>query len=165
MSGAGRRPVVQLARALPPIEQLIPHRGIMLWLEGVSAGDDSAIEAHATVPGAAWYLDEQGGMPAWIGIELMAQAVAAHVGLRGWLAGTPPKPGVLLGSRAYRASASSVPPGTRLQVSARMSYSDESGFGVYDCAIRCVSGHLASAALKVYQPADFAAFLQSAAGE
>jgi predicted hotdog family 3-hydroxylacyl-ACP dehydratase len=155
---------VQLARALPPIEQLIPHRGIMLWLEGVSAGDDSAIETHATVPAAAWYLDAQGGMPAWIGIELMAQAVAAHVGLRGWLAGTPPKPGVLLGSRAYRASASSVPPGTLLQVSARMSYSDESGFGVYDCAIRSLSGHLASAALKVYQPADFAAFLQSAAG-
>jgi predicted hotdog family 3-hydroxylacyl-ACP dehydratase len=160
---SGRRPVVQLARALPPIERLIPHRGIMLLLEGVSAGDDAAIETHATVPATAWYIDEEGSVPAWIGIELMAQAVAAHVGLRGWLAGTPPKPGVLLGSRAYRASASSVPPGTLLRVSARMSYSDASGFGVYDCAIRSKSGHLASAALKVYQPADFAAFLESAA--
>jgi predicted hotdog family 3-hydroxylacyl-ACP dehydratase len=152
-----------LNKALPPIEDLVPHRGIMLWLDGVSAGDETAIEAHATVPAAAWYLDARGAMPAWIGIELMAQAVAAHVGLRGWLAGTPPKPGVLLGSRAYRASASSVAGGTRLQVSARSAYADESGFGAYDCAIRSSAGSLAEATLKVYEPADFGAFLKSMA--
>jgi predicted hotdog family 3-hydroxylacyl-ACP dehydratase len=135
----------------------------MLWLEGVSTGDETAIEAHATVPAAAWYLDAHGAMPAWIGIELMAQAVAAHVGLRGWLAGTPPKPGVLLGSRAYRASASSVPAGTRLQVSARTSYMDESGFAAYDCAIRTAERRVAEATLKVFEPADFQAFLRSTA--
>jgi predicted hotdog family 3-hydroxylacyl-ACP dehydratase len=150
-----------LKSSFPPIEDLVPHRGIMLWLEGVSAGDENAIEAHATVPAAAWYLDARGAMPAWIGIELMAQAVAAHVGLRGWLAGTPPKPGVLLGSRVYRASASSVPAGTRLQVTARSSYRDESGFGAYDCAIRSGAGTFAEATLKVYEPADFQAFLNS----
>lgn len=155
--------MMQLAREFPPIEQLLPHRGIMLWLQGVAAGDASAIEAYATVPAAAWYLDERSCMPAWIGIELMAQAVAAHVGLRGWLAGRPPRPGVLLGSRAYRANAASVPAGTRLAVSAKASYADESGFGAYECAIRSAAGPVASATLKVYEPADFEAFLRSGA--
>jgi predicted hotdog family 3-hydroxylacyl-ACP dehydratase len=46
-------------------------------------------------------------------------------------------------------------------VTARSSYRDESGFGAYDCAIRTSAGDLAEATLKVYEPADFQAFLDS----
>jgi predicted hotdog family 3-hydroxylacyl-ACP dehydratase len=67
--------------ALPPIEQLIPHRGTMLLLDAVSACSDESLTALAKVRGDAWYADADGAMPAWIGIELMAQAIAAHVGL------------------------------------------------------------------------------------
>lgn len=42
-------------------------------------------------------------MPAWFGIELMAQAIAAHVGLLSMRDGNPARPGVLLGSRKYEA--------------------------------------------------------------
>jgi predicted hotdog family 3-hydroxylacyl-ACP dehydratase len=148
----------------PPIEELVPHRGAMLWLGRVLAAADDSLEAEATVPSEAWYAHDGAGMPAWLGIELMAQALAAHVGLRGWRAGKPPKPGVLLGCRAYRAAAPSFAPGAALRVSARLSYRDESGFGAYECTIRSASAQLASATLKVYEPVDFAAFLESARG-
>ena len=141
----------------------MPHRGPMLWLDGLIAGGEDSVEATATLPADAWYRQEAPGMPAWLGVELMAQAVAAHVGLRGWLAGKPPKPGVLLGCRTYRVQASSFPQGERLRVSARLSYRDESGFGAYDCTVNGAGGPLASATLKVYEPDDFEAFLRSTA--
>jgi predicted hotdog family 3-hydroxylacyl-ACP dehydratase len=148
------------APALPAIEQVVPHRGAMLWLTQLVSGGNDAVEAEARVPHDAWFLDEHGGMPAWLGVELMAQALSAHVGLRGWLAGHPPKPGVLLGCRAYRASAARFAPGTLLLVRARVAYRDEGGFGAYDCAISADGRELASATLKVYEPPDFAAFLR-----
>ena len=149
-------------RSFPPIEELLPHRGIMLWLQGVTAAEDTGIEAHATVPAEAWYLDADGAMPAWMGIELMAQAIAAHAGLRGRRLGKPARPGVLLGTRSYRADSPSFPAGARLLVSARIASADESGFGAYECSIRGPAGTLASATLKIFAPEDFEAFLQSA---
>jgi predicted hotdog family 3-hydroxylacyl-ACP dehydratase len=146
----------------PPIEELIPHRGAMLWIERLISASDDSVEAAASVPADAWYLDGEGGMPAWLGIELMAQTLSAHVGLKSRLLGKPPKPGVLLGCRAYRASGPAFPPGAALCITARLSYRDESGFAAYDCAIRSACGLAVSATLKVYEPADFDAFLNSA---
>jgi predicted hotdog family 3-hydroxylacyl-ACP dehydratase len=151
-----------LSERFPPIDDLIPHRGVMRLLDGVSAADATSIEALATVPAEAWYLDERGAMPAWIGIELMAQAIAALAGLEGRRQGRPPRPGVLLGTRAYRAKAGSFPRGERLRISVRLSDADESGFGAYACEIRGAAGPLAEATLKVFAPPDFAAFIQSA---
>lgn len=153
--------MTQAQQSYPPIEELLPHRGIMLWLKGVTAADEAAIEAHAAVPAEAWYLDANRGMPAWIGIELMAQAIAAHASLRGRLLGRPARPGVLLGTRAYRAELPSFPAGARLLVSACLSGADESGYSAYDCSIRGSAAPLARATLKVFAPADFEAFLQS----
>jgi predicted hotdog family 3-hydroxylacyl-ACP dehydratase len=146
---------------LPPIEALVPHRGAMLWLERLVAADEVTVEAEARVRREAWYAEDDGAMPGWIGIELMAQAIAAHAGLRGLRSGGLPKPGVLLGCRAYRVGAPRFAAGTLLRVAARMSFADESGFGAYDCVISDSGGELAAATLKVYEPADFGAFLDS----
>lgn len=150
-----------MSEALPPIEDLVPHRGAMLLLDGVAAADAAGIEAHATVRAGAWYLDERGAMPAWIGIELMAQAVAAFAGLEGRRSGRPPRPGMLLGTRAYRAHAPSFPPGERLRISAKLAEADESGFGTYECAIHGAAGPLAEATLKVFAPADLRGYIES----
>ena len=150
--------------SIPPIEVLVPHRGTMLWLERVVRAEDDVVEAIAMPREGAWYVEGGEGMPAWLGLELMAQAVAAHAGLRGWRAGQPPKPGVLLGCRLYEARVPSFLPGGELRVTARLSYRDDSGFGAYDCTIADERGALASATLKVFEPEDFMRFLKSSAG-
>jgi predicted hotdog family 3-hydroxylacyl-ACP dehydratase len=152
-----------MTQAFPPIEELLPHRGAMLLLDSVLSADERCIVAEASVREAAWYLDERGGMPAWIGIELMAQAIAAHAGLRGRMNGKPPKRGVLLGCRAYRARMSRAAPGTVLKVSAKMTLVDESGFGAYDCMIEHGAAEFAAATLKVFVPDDFEAFMREQA--
>src|SRR5262245_58586395 len=118
----------------PPIEEVLPHRGSMLLVDRVLAWDGQRVSVSSLPRADAWYADAQ-GMPSWIGIELMAQAMAAHVGLMARSRQEPPKQGLLLGTRAYRATLPHFPFGRRLTVRAQRAVGDDSGIGAYDCAI------------------------------
>jgi predicted hotdog family 3-hydroxylacyl-ACP dehydratase len=145
---------------LPPIEHLLPHRGTMLLLDRVVdfAGASAATE-YVPRPDA-WYADEEGNMPAWIGIELMAQTVATHVGLLKRAEGSPPKHGALLGTRSYRSAVPSFQAGEKLRICATMRFRDASGLGAYDCNIARGGEEIATATVKVFEPEDFQSFLQ-----
>jgi predicted hotdog family 3-hydroxylacyl-ACP dehydratase len=145
--------------SFPAMTELLPHRGAMLLVECVLVVADSSITVAAVPRADAWYA-EDGAMPAWIGIELMAQAVAAYAGYRGLAAGRPPRRGVLLGSRRYQSEVPAFAAGRPLEVSACESYRDESGMGSFDCEIRLDGAVLASATLSVFEPEDFDGFLQ-----
>jgi predicted hotdog family 3-hydroxylacyl-ACP dehydratase len=148
------------ASDFPPIEALIPHRGTMLLLDRVTDFADETASAEYTPLREAWYADPAGDMPAWIGIELMAQTVAALVALVKRRAGLPVKMGVLLGSRRYQATTASFAAGRALRIRAEMCLRDASGMAAYECAIEADGEALASATLKVYEPADFEQFVQ-----
>lgn len=144
----------------PPIEELLPHRGNMLLLARMLAADDESATCEAIPDARAWYAEADGAMPAWIGIELMAQTIAAHVALIARRAGKPPHPGVLLGTRACKVTLDRFPAAQALHVSAHLSYRDESGLGAYDCTLADAGGTtLASAAVTVFEPADFDQFV------
>jgi predicted hotdog family 3-hydroxylacyl-ACP dehydratase len=144
----------------PPIEALIPHRGTMLMLDRVLAFTEETALAEYTPQSAAWYADDNGNMPAWIGIELMAQTIAAHVALLKRQRGMPPKMGALLGTRSYRSTASTFAAGSALRIRAQLVLRDARGLGAYECSIGSAARVLATAILKVYEPDDFGAFVQ-----
>jgi predicted hotdog family 3-hydroxylacyl-ACP dehydratase len=148
------------SKILPPIEDLLPHRGTMLLLDRVVEFAGDTVVAEYAQRADAWYADGSGNMPGWLGIELMAQAVAAHVALVKRLAGFPGKMGALLGTRAYRASAASFAADRVLEIRAREVFRDESGLAGYECAIAQGGAVLADAVLKVYEPEDFGLFMQ-----
>src|SRR5262245_60180983 len=145
-----------------PIEDILPHRGDMLLLDGVQSYSAGEIAVSSTPKPGSWYA-ETPGMPSWIGIELMAQAIAAHVCLRYRAEGEPPRPGVLLGTRKYRCKRPHFAFGEQLAVRARPSYQDEAGVGAYRCAIEHAGESLAEATVMAYEPPDFAAFLRAQA--
>jgi predicted hotdog family 3-hydroxylacyl-ACP dehydratase len=149
-----------------PIETILPHRGTMLLLDRVSACTDETLTAYASVRADAWYADADGAMPAWIGIELMAQAIAAHVGLLALRAGGKARPGVLLGSRRYEAHIPAFARDAQLRIEARelLRGHDGQGHGAYECAIHHDSVCCAEAVIKVYQPADFQSFIEGSFG-
>ena len=147
-----------MSSRLPAIEEVVPHRGSMLLVERVLAWDSEHATVAARPQGDAWYA-EDGAMPSWIGIELMAQAIAAHVGLVARSKGEAPKPGVLLGTRQFRASRTHFMAGVELMVKARVSYRDETGLAAYDATIDLDGAEIASANVTVYEPPDFEAFL------
>jgi predicted hotdog family 3-hydroxylacyl-ACP dehydratase len=135
----------------------------MLLVDRVVAWDAQHAVVAAIPKPDAWY-SEEGAMPSWIGVELMAQAIAAHVGLVARSHGKPPKAGVLLGTRQYRAMQPRFAAGVELLVTARMTYRDESGLGAYDSSITLHGAEVATASVSVYEPPDFAAFLAEQLG-
>lgn len=150
-------------RDFPAIQELLPHRGSMLLLDRIVNFSEGALIAEYAPKPTAWYADGAGNMPGWIGIELMAQAVAAHVGMRKRLAGLPRKMGALLGSRSYKMASQTsgyFSSGTLLHVHAQEMFRDESGLAAYECGIETDGRPAASATLKVYEPEDFSSFVR-----
>lgn len=146
-----------------PIEELLPQQGIMRLLDGVQAWESDSVVASARCDPSAWYADERGGMPSWLGIELMAQAIAAHVNLLSRQPGIPIRRGVLIGTRGYRADPSRLRQGTRLIVRAERVFRDDSGLGAYDCTIESGTDTVARATIKVFEPDDFEQFVRQGA--
>ncbi|WP_144138398.1 hotdog family protein [Paraburkholderia sp. BCC1884] len=143
-----------------PIEAIIPHRGSMLLIDAVNAFDEETLTACASVQAGAWYADADGAMPAWIGIELMAQAIAAHVALLAMRGGGRARPGVLLGSRSYKALQPAFAAGAQLIVQVVELLRSEEGHGAYECTIHHGDVRCAEAVVKVFQPADFQSFIE-----
>lgn len=153
-------PALTRRAGIPPIDAIVPHRGTMLLLDAIRSYDLTSVTAHATVHADAWYADQNGAMPAWIGIELMAQAIAAHEGLLSMQDGQPARPGVLLGSRRYEAKVLAFPRNAVLRIHAIELLRSDDGTGAYECTIEHGDRLYATAVVKVYQPLDFEAFIK-----
>lgn len=148
--------------AYPSIEELLPHRGPMLLIDRVTAADAKRLSAQACVNARAWYADAGGNMPAWIGVELMAQAIAAFVGLEQRRQGKPIKIGFLLGTRKYSCAVPAFARDAVLDVTACLVYREASGLGAFDCHIEMKGERVADATIKVFEPDDPARFMTDA---
>ena len=137
----------------PPhvMDAWVPHRGAMSLLETVEHCDDQGIVARVRVP-AGGLFEGADGMPAWVGIEYMAQAVAAWSGARARSAGGSPRIGYLLGSRRYEAAVPAFEAGAELQVFAQCELMGDNGLGMFDCRIEQKGRVLASGRLSVFEP-------------
>ncbi len=131
------------------VEELLPHAGKMMLLNRVIEFDDETMVAEVIVRDDAMFGDEQ-SVPAWVGIEYMAQTIAALGGMKRRLAGKPLNLGFLLGSRRYECNVDRFFVGSVLTVSVHRLIQDQ-GLGVFDCTI-AAEGISASAKLNVYQP-------------
>ncbi|WP_329740899.1 hotdog family protein [Dyella sp. A6] len=150
------------APAYPPLDTLVPHAGNMVLLDAVIEGDDEHIVCRRTVRADGLFEDAE-GLPAWAGVELMAQAVAAWAGLQAQREGQPVRLGFLLGTRQYHCDVDGFAPGTELRVEAVRSFHDANGMGVFACRIDAPGGH-AEARLNVFSPPDPDAFFAAIAG-
>ncbi|MGH0035907.1 MAG: 3-hydroxylacyl-ACP dehydratase [Myxococcota bacterium] len=142
----------------PPPGQLIPHAGAMVLLSRVRAHDESRTVCEIDVDALPLFRDERGCVPAWLGLEFMAQCVAAHAGLVGRLAGEPPKIGLLVGSRRVRFHRAMYTAGQCLSVSARRTWGQDSGLVAFECAIddARTDERLAEGRLNCFMPKDAA---------
>ncbi|WP_028238187.1 hotdog family protein [Stutzerimonas azotifigens] len=142
-----------------PVAELLPHAGDMVLLDAVERFDADSIEASLTVvPGGLFNLPD-GSLPAWVGVEIMAQCVAAYAGCQARLVGQPVEPGFLLGTRHYQCDVERFPAGARLSVRALRSLQDDNGMGVFECHLDGPGLH-AEARLNVFRPPEVARYLQ-----
>jgi predicted hotdog family 3-hydroxylacyl-ACP dehydratase len=145
-----------------PIEQLLPHAGDMILLDEVIEAEDERIVCRRIVRDGDLFHTPEGDLPAWCGVELMAQCVAAW---SGWLARSEDRPvrlGFLLGTRHYRCDVDVFPRGSELKIEAVRSFHDDNGMAMFTCRIDAPGMH-AVARLTVFSPPDSDAFLASIA--
>lgn len=136
-----------------PIAELVPHRDGMLLLDALVAGNADHVRCRYRVPSGGPLHDASGTLPAWAGVELMAQAAAAWAGCQARRASEPVRRGFLLGTRHYACNVAGFAPGTLLAVEARHTFGDAHGMGMFACRISA-PGVLAEARLAVFSPSD-----------
>ena len=143
----------------PEIAELVPHAGPMLLLERLlEAGDDYAVcEVLVRSDGL---FDSDGHVPAWLGIEYMAQSVAVFSGLQAHRAQESVNLGFLLGSRRFETNVQHFACGDVLRVTAKRLVHDRSGMGAFECEVQGDRAQQ-SATLSVYQPPDASEFIQA----
>ena len=67
-----------LATRFPPVEHVLPHAGHMVLLARVVAHDEKETRCQVDIRSQRHFRREDGSVPAWVGIEYMAQCIAAH---------------------------------------------------------------------------------------
>lgn len=142
-----------------PVAELLPHAGDMILLDAVESFDAESITAQLQVKSAGLLNLPDGSLPAWAGIEIMAQTVAAFAGCQARLVGQPVELGFLLGTRSFQCNVEHFPAGSRLRIHAIRSLQDDNGMGVFECHLDGPDIH-AEARLNVFRPPEVANYLQ-----
>jgi predicted hotdog family 3-hydroxylacyl-ACP dehydratase len=146
---------------LPDIRELVPHSGSMVLLDRALHADSGSLCAEVRIHAASMLADAN-GVGAWVGIEYMAQAIAAHAGWLSLQRGEEVRVGFLLGSRKYEAKVPHFALGSVLQVHVQQVLQAENGLGAFECRIDIKGGmeSAASATVTVYQPDNVNQFLK-----
>ncbi|MGI0117118.1 hypothetical protein [Zooshikella sp. RANM57] len=155
-----------------PITQLIPHRQSMCLIDRVVAFADKTIVAAFTVDASNIFLVDEGYVPVWVGLEYMAQTIAAYTGLNHYLNHEPIKPGFLLGTRRLETQVEGFFPQSTYWVTATEIYEDN-GLSVFKAILYQAQGGvnpfaekveddewLVRASVNVFQPDDPSQMLQ-----
>ena len=148
----------------PDISALVPHAGRMSLLTRVVAVEAEAVHAQVIIEAGDLFLDALGpgsGVGGWVGIEYMAQAVAAWAGAHQGEA----RIGFLLGSRRYQCSRAAFVPGELLDIHVRREFQADNGLGQFACRIEIAGEAVATAQLTVFGPEDPQAFLRGEVNE
>jgi predicted hotdog family 3-hydroxylacyl-ACP dehydratase len=149
--------MVKLGMRYQPLD-VLPHRGGMMLLDAIRDYGEDWLEAEVSVRAESGFA-AAGGVPAWVGVEYMAQAVCAWSGIGQVQRGEAPSPGLLLGSRRYQSHRPVFAFGSRLRVRVQLVWRDANDLAAFDCAIAENGETVAQAQLKVYRPRDLAAAL------
>jgi predicted hotdog family 3-hydroxylacyl-ACP dehydratase len=145
-----------------PVAELVPHAGDMILIDEVIEFDEEQIRTRLNVRAGGLFNRADGSLPPWVGIELMAQSVAAYAGCQARVKQESVELGFLLGTRKFECNVESFPVGSELIIHALRSLEDDNGMGVFECHLSGPGIH-ASARLNVYRPPQSAGYLAEGA--
>ena len=134
-----------------PIEDLIKHRRGMLLVDRLVSYNLSEVVVEVVLKKDASFLNED-YVPAWVGIEYAAQAVAAWAGLQAIQGDKEVKIGLLLSCRKYKSTRPRFMLGEVLKVHSRKEFSDGK-MGTYSCSIYDEAGtEVVTVSLNTFMP-------------
>jgi predicted hotdog family 3-hydroxylacyl-ACP dehydratase len=135
------------------LQQVLPHAAPMILLDKFIEASAEHARASVTITAdSLFYQSTTQSVPAYVGIEYMAQTIACFAGANELKQNSPVRVGYLIGCRKYSPLLSQFKLGTELTISAKQIVSEPSGLGVFDCAIYCQDQLIVNAKLNVFQP-------------
>ena len=147
-------------KAAYEVAELVPHSGKMSLLSRVVEYDEGWLLAEVDITRESMFVDDR-GVPAWVGLEYMAQAIAAYAGLQERIKGGAPKIGFLLGSRKYVSNTEYFNLDRTFQVKVELEMVADNGLNVFNCQLEG-AGTMATAVVNVFQPDDAEKFIKEA---
>ncbi len=130
----------------------------MLLLDRVLEVGAGHIVTELTVRDDGLFSSSNGTVPAWVGMEYMAQAIAAVSGYQRRLQGQTIELGFLLGTRYYQCYVGHFRCGAVLQVRAEKIMDAANDMSVFDCKIEG-DGLAANSMINVFLPRDSKQFI------
>ncbi|MFK0573811.1 hypothetical protein [Endozoicomonas sp.] len=115
-------------------ENLLSHAHPMILIDAVeSYGEDFAVALVTPAIGKP-FADSEGNVPAWVGMEYMAQSIGIYAGIRAQLEGQPVRVGFLLGTRSYEVETEQFCSGLTYAVQVQKIFEDGS-LSAFECTI------------------------------
>jgi predicted hotdog family 3-hydroxylacyl-ACP dehydratase len=134
-----------------PAGEFVRHSGTMLLIERLAEASDTHAVCEVAITENSTFYRAGRGVPAYVGLEYMAQTIAAYDGAQRRRSGEPPEIGFLLGTRRYEASRSHFAAGETLHVRVDMTFNDN-GMAAFDGVITVAGETRARASINVYRP-------------
>ncbi|WP_245947732.1 hypothetical protein [Billgrantia montanilacus] len=130
----------------------MPHRHGMCLLDTLLEVGQEHLIAEVIPSREGLFADTQ-GVPGWVGLEWLAQAVAAWAGVQAVREGDEPRIGFLLGTRHYHCETPWFAFDQPVRVHVTLDFRADNGLGAFRGELRNSDGRsLASATLNVFQP-------------
>jgi predicted hotdog family 3-hydroxylacyl-ACP dehydratase len=142
------------------IETILPYGDGMRLLDELRDHGPEHVTCGVTIGETSMFCEGASGVPAWAGLEYMAQACCAFSGIEEVREGRRPSIGLLLGTRAYESQVEFFAPGATLSVRAELLLRDESDLVAFACTIHHGDRVLARGDVKAYRPKDVLALIR-----
>ena len=141
---------------LPPPAEILPHAGAMVLLSRVLHHEEDRTVCAVDIDAQLMFRDAAGNVAAWVGLEFMAQCIAAHGGLVGRSSGEAPRVAFLIGSRRVLFHASRFRPGQTLEAAASRVWGGTRGMASFECTLKDAANGalLAEGRLNCFTPDD-----------
>lgn len=147
------------------IAPFVPHRHGMCLLDTLLEVGDEHLLAEVT-PCRDGLFAAARGVPGWVGLEWLAQAVAAWAGVQAVRQGDEPRIGFLLGTRRYRCQTPWFAFDRPVRVGVALDFRADNGLGAFRGELRGSHGEsLATTTLNVFQPESLEALEAIQRGE
>ncbi len=132
-------------------QEVLPHRLPMQLITRIVSWGSRDLVAEVDIAEDGLFTEAGLGVPRWVGLEYMAQAVAALDGIRLREVGRDVPPGYLLGTRRLEETDGYFRPGETLRITVQEVLQGENGLGVFSCLLWAGERSL-SCQLTVYKP-------------
>lgn len=142
------------------IEQVLPHEQPMILLDQLVSFSKNNALCCCTITEQSLFFDASlQGVASYVGIEYMAQSIAAYANANELSHNRTVEVGFLVSSRKYQCEFSVFKLGMVLMINVEKIYRDESGLSAFDCNIFTNEQQIASARINVFQPKNPKQFL------